>query len=48
MPLDMHCNADTINNPAVIYCKTEEYDNFLLSEKMYCNTDCTHLYLIAK
>ncbi len=26
MSLNMHCNADAINNPTITYCETEEND----------------------
>ena len=38
MYLNMHCNADTINNPTITYCGTEEKDGLVSIKKMHCNS----------
>lgn len=37
MSLNMHCNADAINNPTITYCETDENDVLLSIKKMHCN-----------
>ena len=33
MSLNMHCNADAINNPTITYCETDEKDVLLSIKK---------------
>ena len=37
MSLNMHCNADAINNPTITYCETDEKDVLLSIKKMHYN-----------
>ena len=37
MSLNMHCNADAINNPTITYCETDEKDVLLSIKKKHCN-----------
>ena len=41
MSLNMHCNADAINNPTITYCETDEKDVLLSIKKNALQCSCS-------
>lgn len=48
MYLDMHCNADTINNPTITYCETGENEGLVSIKKIHCNAVALRVSRITK